>query len=230
MSAQALSESHSQSLVEVLISLWGSFNRNYKRLFEYLWWMSKNLHFVFPSLETISENCKMAKRTVQNILKRFAEWGLIGWKKRGYRSNIYFMPEELINFDMQNKRFLTHKNAQNCHVSCHVLDVAKDNKIFNVHETTKSATISAPPDVPKDLEKEKQELRDHFKILPHALRVEFMKDFDFKNFGWIIKRLSALHIHEILRDMKWFVNQKSVQNKCALFVKLAIDKISKKKA
>ncbi len=166
---------------------------------------------VFPSLETIAKDIKLSKRQVQNALKYFCKVGLLGWVKRPYRSNVYFMPDEIIEIDLKDERSLNERSEINCHQNCHVFPVVL-SKEKELQCTSKSPSAPVPKSLEKKEQKDQEERKKWYFSLPMCLQLRFMWDsFDFKRFGWIFKSLSEQQIYEILNDFTWYRKQHEIQ-------------------
>ncbi len=193
-----------KSLLEFFKDSWQLFSKGYRKVFKYLWWYFQKVRAVFPSLETIAKDIKMSKRQVQNALKYFCSVGLIGWVKRPYQSNVYFMPNEIIKIDLKDERSLNAHSEINCHQDCHVLPVVSSS-VLNISCTSKSPSAPVPKSLEKKEQKDKEERKKWYFSLPISLQLRFMWDaFDFKRFGWAIKALSEHQIYEILNDFTWY--------------------------
>jgi hypothetical protein len=229
MTSKIISQVASESIIDLIRKFWHTFNKNYRETLKYLWALANKHQFVFPTYERMAEMCGYSLRTAINICKKLAKLGIIGWQRRGYRSNLYFLPDELIKFNLRNTRLLTDSPRQSCTISCTVLNNIDSDSYVHCEEPL--ATSPASPNVPKNLENEQQKQNTEFQKLPVALRLAFMKEFDFERGGWIIQNLSECSISEILSDMKWFSKQQKVTSYCGLFVKLALNSlgIGKKK-
>lgn len=227
MTVQILTEAASNSILELLKSYWHTLNRNYRETIKYLWALAQKHNFVFPSYERIAEMCGYSVRTAKNICARLAKIGLISWKRRGYQSNLYFLPDELLKLDLRNRRLFTDSPRESCTISCTVLNNIDSKKY--VHTGEPSASPPATPDVPKNLDKGEQQQPKGYENLPHALKIGFMKQFDFERGGWIIDQLSEGAVSDILNDMKWFAKKQKISSYCGLFVNFALKKIGLKK-
>lgn len=218
-----------KSLVEILKNSWQIFTKGYRRVFKYLWWFFKKLRQVFPSLETIAKEVKLSKRQVQNALKHFLTLGLIGWVRRPYQSNVYFMPDEVIGVNLKDERSLNEKLPENSHENCH-----KDCHVFNVASSfvsLSSCTSESPSAiVPKFKEKEKQQGQEAKKSwyfsLPKSLQLKFIYDlFDFTRFGWALKALTEYEVSEVINNFFWYRKRKAVDKPERLIFQLALKEI-----
>jgi hypothetical protein len=212
-------------LIELLKNSWQLFSKGYRKVLKYIWWFFRHVRAVFPSLETISKDTKLSKRQVQNALKYFLNLGIIAWIKRPYRSNVYFMPDEIIKLDLANDKEMNAVSLENCHQNCHVLDVVLSSE--NINKCTSEAP-SAP--VPKSSEKEQEQAKEQRKAwyysLPRSLRLKFMWDsFDFKRFGWVIKALSEQQVYDILNDLNWYKKQNDIKQPERFITQRALAKI-----
>lgn len=228
MNTQILSHEVSSGIFETLKQYWHLFNKNYRETIKYLWALSQKHDFVFPTYERMAEICGYSVRTAKNICARLAELGIISWMRRGYRSNLYFLPDELVSLNLRNRQLFAKSSSESCTISCTVLNNIDSNEY--VHRGEPSASPPPLADVPKNLEEEQQsELKKNFDKLPQALRLGFMREFDFKRGSWIVQQLSECHVSEILRDMLWYRKKKPVDNPCALFVSFALKKLGIRK-
>lgn len=211
-----------RSLTELLKNSWRIFSKGYRRVFKYLWWFFRHLRTVFPSLDTISMEVKLSKRQVQNALNHFLGLGLLGWVKRPYQSNVYFMPEEIIEIDLKDEKSMNARSEQNCHQDCHVLPVASSS-VFSFPCTSGTPSANVPKSSKKEEEKAAEERKTWFNSLHRSLRLKFMwESFDFKRFGWITKNLSECQIYEILNDFSWYRKQRPIQNPERFFTQRAL--------
>lgn len=78
-----------------------------QRIWKYLKYLSMKCIHVFPSHETIAKACDCHRSTVIRILKMFEELEWIFVKQRCFRSNLYYMPDELIQMDLDNPETFT---------------------------------------------------------------------------------------------------------------------------
>ena len=201
---------------------WQLFSKGYRKVFKYLWWYFRHLRTVFPSLETIAKEIKLSKRQVQNALNHFLKLKLVGWVKRPYQSNVYFMPDEIIEINLKDERGLNAKPQQNFQQDCHVFTVASSSDLkYSCTSGTPSANV--PISGKKSEEKATEERKSWFNSLQERLKLKFMwESFDFKKFGWITKKLSEYQINEILNDLSWYRKQHSIQNPERFFTQRAL--------
>lgn len=196
------------SLIETFKELWFLFTKKQKRIFEYLWWMCRNLRHVFPDLQTIAKAVDVSKRTVQNALEKFAELGFITWIQRPYLSNLYLMPEEIKALDIKNPKVINAKPQRNCHQFCHVLE--------ELNTRSKETYVS---DVPKSLEKRKIKPLLSYETLPHILKHPFMQKFDYA-YSPVILAAPEVVLQEVIDCMKWYAKKHKVSDYCKLLVSL----------
>lgn len=114
-----------QSLTEIFKNLFKSLSRSTQQIYKYLHWMCNKYHFVEPSIDRIAAKAGVSRRTVFNALKLFIENGWLATKRRAYRTNVYFMSDELLKLDPSDpKTFekLSTKNedfsSENCTICC----------------------------------------------------------------------------------------------------------------
>lgn len=73
-----------------------------QKIWKSIQWYAKNFRHVFPSHAKIAEFAGCCRDTVIAALKKFSELGWIGFIKRCFRSNLYFMNEELIDLNLDD--------------------------------------------------------------------------------------------------------------------------------
>ncbi len=212
------------SPIDVLRANWHHFNRNYRETITYLWALSQKYNAVFPCYDRMAEMCGYSRRTAINICNVLCKLGLICWVRRGYRSNLYFLPDELVEFDLRNQDLSTKPYDTSCTISCTVLD--NIDSLSHVHNGSPTAPVPSSTDVPISQD-EKQQKEEAFRKLPHILQQPFMKDFDFQKGSWILDRLCEQQMQEIIKDMRWYAaflrsKNEKVHSYCGLFVKMAL--------
>lgn len=84
-----------QSVREKFIVLFMMLSKAQREIWKTLSWFTKNKYLVFPSHQKIASLAKCSVRTVIRAMQKFLEYSWIGWKKRCYRSNVYFMSDEV---------------------------------------------------------------------------------------------------------------------------------------
>lgn len=222
------------SPLSILKFEWFDYSKNYKFILSYLSKLSKDHNFVFPCYKRMSEVGKMSLRTAKTIVKYFKSKGFVGWIRRPYNSNLYFLHEELIAFDFDHADDLLKKD-KSCTQSCTVLTITESCSCVHCGKPSVSPA-AAPQNVPIDFIKEHpeqlppQEQNSYTSwcasgLLPIPLRIQFMHHFNFEKMGWLVQKLSEQSISEILSNMKWFVNKQKVGSLCGLFVKLSLKQL-----
>ena len=81
-----------------------------QKIWRYLQFCSKRFIHVFPAQSTIAEKCGCHRSTVNQIIKKFVEFGWISKIKRCFRSSMYYMLDELIEMDLNHQETFTREN------------------------------------------------------------------------------------------------------------------------
>jgi hypothetical protein len=84
---------------------------------------------VFPSIDHMADKIGCNEKTVRRALDFFKQHEWLGWIKRGYISNQYFLNDELAAIDLKSAS--TWEKPQNVHRNVHVLGILPDS--VNVH-------------------------------------------------------------------------------------------------
>lgn len=71
-----------------------SFQR--KKIFELLQWYGQNCISIFPSQQTIANQCKCSRKTVSEAIRELLKFGFIQKIRRPYRSNLYRIHHQLL--------------------------------------------------------------------------------------------------------------------------------------
>jgi hypothetical protein len=83
-----------------------------QKIWRYLQYCSNTIRQVFPSQQTIANKCGCHRSTVNVTIGKFFQWGWLVKKKRCYRSNVYFVNDELKAINTYGKdTFLLRVNA-----------------------------------------------------------------------------------------------------------------------
>lgn len=196
-------------LIEALKNAWQLLSKGYKKVLKYIWWYFKKLKTVFPSHATIANDVGLSEKQVRNALNHFESKGWIGWVKRPYHSNVYFMPDEIINLNLNDEKEMSYLSQQNYRQNYRVLDVLSSYEDNTCTSGTPSATV--PISSIKEQEQGLEEKKKWYSSLPEFLKKMFMWDrFDYKRFGWAIKSLSEQEIYELSNDFTWYHRQHKI--------------------
>ena len=70
-----------------------------QKIWRYIQWYAQGFRQVFPSQKTIAESVGCHRETVIEAIKKFCQLGWLGSFRRCFRSNLYFLTNELVNID-----------------------------------------------------------------------------------------------------------------------------------
>lgn len=116
-------------------------SKNTRKVWKYLVFMSKKFTHVFPSIDRMAEKIGCNEKTVRRALNLFLQMGWLGWKKRGYNSNLYFLDNELLAVDLNSNS--TWEKQQNVRANVHVLSSSPDD--ISVHTNSPVETVEKEP-------------------------------------------------------------------------------------
>lgn len=177
-----------------------------QHIFRVLVYYSKNLAQVFPALETIAKHVGCSVRTVTRCIAHFFKLGWLTWRKRAYRSNLYYIKAELLKIDWssnalgyiaipenqpikvetakvkaQKSKPQDKKNVQqDVQQDVHVLDVTNYKDIYKRKDVSKDGKGEGKGKaaIPPEIDKLPIAQEDKYKLLrfPMAIIVEAIQD------------------------------------------------------
>lgn len=176
----------------------------YRRVFGAIQHFARTYKHCFPSLKKLAELCHCGIRTVQRALKKLAEYGFLGWIKRPYQSNEYFVPDDLIYVDFNDERLaLRQPSPDKCPPNGHVYN----------NTNTYNSTESNPVD--SHIAKNKQKAAH----VPEFLKIRCLKPDQQQT---LANNFSEYVLHEAIEGAKWFARQgKKITNHAGLIWNIA---------
>lgn len=166
-----------------------------KKIFKYLQWFSKKFRCVFPCLQKIANAIGSCVRTVTRATKYFQDLGWIYKKKRGYQSNLYFMNDELIDLNLDDKSLFFREK---CPDNVHVLESSSSDSIDTSIQEGK---------VPIYENMENKEI-------PHILKIRCLSIDDRQR---LANRFSEYALYQSIEDAKWYAKMgNKIKNYLAL--------------
>lgn len=88
-----------ESIKECFLNTFQLLSSKQKKIWQYIQWYAQRYRQVFPSHAKIAEAVGCHRDTVIQAVKKFSQMGWLGSIKRCFRSNLYFIANELINLD-----------------------------------------------------------------------------------------------------------------------------------
>lgn len=171
--------------VNHFLNIYHTLTKFQKKSFKYMHWMARKFRHVFVSVLNIATNIKCCKRTVSRCTNLFEELGWIIKIKHGYRSNDYFMNEELIALDLDDPTlFLRGECLQN-------VPVLESSSSECIYIGTKSTHIC---------DKKEQKNRH----IPEFLNI---KGLSIDEQQRLANQFSEYSLKHSLEDAKWYVKQ-----------------------
>ncbi len=124
-----------KSLLESFLVIFQTLTYLEQKIWRYLQSLSKKLIHVFPSQSTIAEKCGCHRSTANQILKKFSELGWITYIRRCFRSNEYYMPDELIDIDLNDPVTFTRENLKTTREATReaTKEATKEATLYNVN-------------------------------------------------------------------------------------------------
>ncbi len=88
-----------ESIKEIFLNTFQLLSLKQQKIWRYIQWYAQRYRHVFPAHQTIAEAVECHRDTVIQAIKKFSQMGWLGSIKRCFRSNLYFIANELINLD-----------------------------------------------------------------------------------------------------------------------------------
>ena len=109
--------------------------RNYQQIWKILHWFANKYKCVFPSHKKIAELVQCSPRTVIRAIKKFLQYEWLGYQKRCYRSNVYFVSSELLKKNPKDPKLFQNVTQS---VTLYSVSLSKATARSNVHQTIPS--------------------------------------------------------------------------------------------
>jgi helix-turn-helix protein len=100
-------------IVNSLLSCFQLMSKGHRAVFKYLQWMAKTFRNVFPSLESIAKATGFSPKTVQRAVAKFVIMNWLIKVRRPYQSNVYYMPDEIIDLNIDDSSAF-FRNVHQC--------------------------------------------------------------------------------------------------------------------
>lgn len=197
--------------VQEVQKIWNKLPKSCKKIFSIIHRLDeKHKGDVFFEIESVVKWSGFCERTVYYALKRLRSIGWISHLNRPYQCNIYFMLDVLKKF----KFFFSR------------VKIAVGLQTINTLSVFSSLSVqpkspSAPSPVLSSKENQEEQEQKEFSYphwVPKWCRFGFMKYFNFKKFGWILRKVSEQDVAIAIENMKWYQKQgKSIEDHAKLF-------------
>src|SRR5947207_15108289 len=142
------------------LNIFPSLSKLHKKVFRYLQWLAKKYRCVFPCILRIANSVGCGSATVKRATALFEQMGWLIKKKCPYQSNQYFLNDELISLNLDDKTlFFREERSENDPV---LSSSSSDINLSN--GTSGSACIKIPLflDKARLSQEEKQRLMKNF--------------------------------------------------------------------
>ncbi len=117
-------------LIESLLTGFQLMSKGTRKVFKYLQWMSKTYRNVFPSLESIAKGTGLSVKTVQRAINSFVTMDWLIKIRRPYQSNVYYMPDEIININLEDSEAF-FRNVHQCDHQCDQQDDQQNGQVLS---------------------------------------------------------------------------------------------------
>lgn len=159
-----------------------------KNIFKYLHFLAKKFKWVYPGISRIANHVGSCTRTVKRALATFRKLGWLCTLKKGYSSNNYFINDEIISLDLDDKNiFLNHECPPNVPI------VNNSSNVF-IDTYTKEAKVS----ICKKIEN---------RYVPEFLRIKCLT---FEEQQRLANRFCEKVLYEALEYAKWCARTKKI--------------------
>lgn len=182
---------------ENLRIVFSELNKTEKEVYIYLHRMcryyGRNCH---PSQDEIGRNTtkKIGARQVRRILNKLCSYGVIVWKKMGIYSNTYIIGSDILKIDLSDPRVL--KKLQN----------VRENVRIIKQQINTSMNSDAKASAESFIEKKEEPATAKFpEWLPKFLRIGLLENFNFKRYGWILKKLKEVYLRKAIENCRWYL-------------------------
>lgn len=202
---------------ENLRIVFSQLNKTEKEVYIYLHRMcryyGKNCH---PSQDEIGRNTtkKVGARQVRRILTKLCAMGVIVWKKMGIYSNTYVIGADILKIDLSDPRIL--KDLQNVRQNVRIIE-QQINSSMNSNATALAESF-----------KEKKEEPETVKFpewLPKFLRIGLLENFNFKRYGWILRKLKESYLRKAIENCRWYLvkAKRKITNHASFFFTICLN-------
>ena len=179
-----------ESVKENFLNTFQLLSRKQQKIWRYIQWYAQHYRQVFPSHATIAEAVGCCRDTVIETIKKFSQWRWLGTMKRCFRTNLYFIANELIDLDTTKPD--TFKRIQETAKSTEAPTV-KPTQNPTLYETKSNAV-----DVRKTFPEPKIVQQIKCKEVTHILESIGISGKDL----WCLARYSLLAVAKAVEDYK----------------------------
>jgi hypothetical protein len=179
---------------ETFLNLFQFLSKTQQKIWGYLRWYATRFRNVFPAHATIASAVGCHRDTVIEAIKRFSGYGWLVTVKRCFRSNLYFVNEELIPIDTADPRTFqreipqprppgsgtaSDRDSDTSKCISKNIDPMNDREVSeNVQHLDAKKEDTLPHEV-RDLP---VSLRDKFFLVKYSLRILRLAIEDFKSY------------------------------------------------
>ena len=196
------------NLVNDFLNLFGILSKLQQKIFRLFHWFSKNKRNIYIGIPYIAEKIGCSERTVKRATAYFQQMGWICKVKRCYRSNLYYMTNELIKLNLDDKKLFNVPSS-----------VPENGPILGVLKT--ELTISTTEQVriyknqPKPAPKEKE--------IPQVINVKGIAPNDQQR---LANQFSEYALVRAMEEARWYVRQGNQIRSLIAYIRKAAERLS----
>lgn len=182
-------------IVNSLLNCFQLMSKGHRAIFKYLHFMAKTCRNVFPSLAHIAKVKGLCIKTIQRAIDKFVAMDWLIKIRRPYQSNVYYMPDEIIDLNLEDSSTFL-RNVHQCVHQCDQQDVHQNVHVLSNH--------SSSLDNPVDMEsKERLQMRN---LEQNTTPLMSLPGLTFGSICELMRTFDDRTIAEAVRSTHWYMS------------------------